>query len=155
MDYDETKALSRKAQVCKMPHYCHRREHVMENYYLEEGEENLKDEFCSVCDTYEQRKVATKKHSFLVVAFGISRAYGGPEEGGWWYDITEVIEVRRAFGFKDGFAHAKELRNKHAQPEYNRYSMANHGEPDVYIRCVYSEDDPRMPKETTERPRYE
>ncbi len=120
--------------------------------YLERhGTELRENGKCDVCDMYEKRKAAVaqgKQPSFLIVAWGTSRAYGGPEEGGWWYDIDTVLEVRRAFTFEEGLRHARELREEYPQPRYNRFSCANRGEDDVYIRCVYAENDPRMPEDS-------
>lgn len=114
---------------------------------------------CAVCDMYEARKEAVAKGKmlpFLIVVTGTSRHYGGPEEGGWWYDRDEVLEVRRAFTFEQGLRHARELREEYPAPRYNRFSCANRGEPDVHIRCVYGENDPRFPQDSPPgRPRYE
>lgn len=27
-----------------------------------------------------------------VNVYAVDRAYGGPEEGGWWYDVGEILE---------------------------------------------------------------
>lgn len=32
-------------------------------------------------------------NSFVVAFYEIDRAYGGPEEGGWWYDCGTLIRV--------------------------------------------------------------
>jgi hypothetical protein len=34
---------------------------------------------------------------FYVNVYDLSRHYGGPEEGGWWYDAGDVIEVHGPF----------------------------------------------------------
>lgn len=105
---------------------------------------------CEVCNMYEKRKADVakgKQPSFLIVAYGVTRIYLGPEEGGTWDDATEVLEVRKAYTFEQGLKHARELREEYPQPRYDRHSCANRGEPDIYIRCVYSEADPRMPKD--------
>ena len=70
---------------------------------------------------------------FYVVAYGISRHYGGPEEGGWWYDWHEVLEVHRVFDFQQGIRAAHKLKENHGAPKYNRFSAANRGEQDVVI----------------------
>jgi hypothetical protein len=83
---------------------------------------------------------------FLVVCYGVDRVYGGPEEGGWYYDRTTVLEVRRAFTFAGGLRAARELRDEHPTCPRGRHSVI--GGTDTYVRCVYSENDPRMPEDT-------
>lgn len=113
---------------------------------------------CQVCDLYEKRQAHLREgrvDPFYLVVSGTSRHYGGPEEGGWWYNWTEILEVRRAFTFQEGLRQARELRDKYPQPKYDIYSCANDGEPNTEITLCYGEADPRWPHESTERPRYE
>ena len=134
-----------------------------EDYIKEKGSPSsyeLKENgVCEVCDLHDKRVEALAQGRmlpFLVVATGTSRHYGGPEEGGWWYDRESVLEVRRAFTLEQGLRHMRELRESYPQPRYNRFSCANRGEPETHIRCVYGELDPRMPQESPPgRPRYE
>lgn len=125
-----------------------------DRYYLEMHH----DATCRVCDAYEARQrdmSSGKQPAFFIVAYGVSRHFGGREEGGWWYDNVNVIEVRKAFTLRDGLRHAHELKAEYEQPRYNRFSAANRGEPDIYIRCVYSMNDPRMPQDKVGDERYE
>lgn len=39
--------------------------------------------------------MATK---FAVAVYMQDRAYGGPEEGGWWYDCGQLVRTMRVFG---------------------------------------------------------
>ncbi len=113
---------------------------------------------CLVCNMYDKRQAdlkAGKVRPFYLVVEGTSRHYGGPEEGGWWYDWHEVLEVRKAFTLEQGLFHARKLREQYPQPRYNRFSCANRGESDTRIVLCYGEDDPRWPTESTQRPRYE
>ncbi len=32
----------------------------------------------------------TRRTRFVVAFYEVGRAYGGPEEGGWWYDTDEL-----------------------------------------------------------------
>jgi hypothetical protein len=36
--------------------------------------------------------------TFLVAVYLQYRAYGGPEEGGWWFDCGEHVRTMRVFG---------------------------------------------------------
>lgn len=113
---------------------------------------------CKVCDMYDARQRGLKEgrvQPFYMVVEGTSRHYGGPEEGGWWYDWHEVLEVRQAFTLAGALKQMRELRDNYPQPRYNRYSCANRGEADTRIVLCYGEDDPRWPTETKQRPRYE
>ncbi len=40
---------------------------------------------------------AIVRTTYVVAAYEIDRAYGGPEEGGWWFDTGELIRVLRVF----------------------------------------------------------
>ncbi len=35
--------------------------------------------------------------TFLVAAYEVNRCYGGPEEGGWWFDAGELIRILKVF----------------------------------------------------------
>jgi hypothetical protein len=50
------------------------------------------------------RRIRSPKRTKLVVAtYLVDRAYGGPEEGGWWYRRGELIAVDGTF-FRDDSA---------------------------------------------------
>jgi len=34
---------------------------------------------------------------WFVAVYMVDKAYGGPEEGGWWYDVGELVRVSRLF----------------------------------------------------------
>lgn len=89
---------------------------------------------------------------FYVVASNVSRCYGGPEEGGWYYDWTSILEVRKVWDWKGALKAMRELRDKYPQPRYNRHSVLGH-EGDYFINMCYDVD--QFPRESTERPRYE
>lgn len=125
-----------------MKHYCERKH----------------GEVCEICDAREARRAAAKAGRMLpyyIIAEGISRHYGGHEEGGWWYDRCQILEVRKAYTFRQGLAHARELREMYPQPRYGRGSCANRGEPETVLRVVYGENDPRWPEESHGRPHYD
>lgn len=111
---------------------------------------------CLVCDMYEKRGAAIENNvcpPFLVVAYGISRHYGGPEEGGWYYDNTTILEVRKAYTWEQGVRQFRKLKEEYPTQRYGRGSVLGNGD-DVYVRCVYSEADPRFPQENHWRPHY-
>lgn len=166
-------------QICKRRHSCPIRDEQRQRQYTEAAwEEALapeqkipvlptydkswlsrqpeEPEPCYWCEAANARRRAVAEGRlppFYVLATGCSRHYGGPEEGGWWYDHVEILEVRMAFTWKRGLKHARELRDKYPQPRYGIGSCANRGEPEVSIRTYY--DESQFPEATHGRPRYE
>jgi hypothetical protein len=55
----------------------------------------------------------TKKRG-VILAYEIWRGYGGPEEGGWWYDAKAVLALRRARGKKRNRRVRREMRRRFA-----------------------------------------
>src|SRR5262245_8867054 len=41
------------------------------------------------------------KHRYLLAFYEIDRAYGGPEEGGWWFDTGQLVRVSKVFRSED------------------------------------------------------
>lgn len=39
--------------------------------------------------------------SFVVAIYDRNQAYGGPEEGGWWYECGDLVKVSRVFDDQD------------------------------------------------------
>ncbi len=39
--------------------------------------------------------------TYTVAFYEIDRAYGGPEEGGWWFDTGQFVRVSKAFKSED------------------------------------------------------
>ena len=81
------------------------------------------------------------------------RCYGGPEEGGWWYNFTETEEVFKFWTARDALAKIRELREEYCDPRYGIYSAANRGEPQYDFVVTH---DPSFweANETKERPYY-
>lgn len=89
--------------------------------------------------------------AFYVTAYAITRHYGGPEEGGWWYNWHQVIDEAGPFETDEEAEASREaLKTKHADVAHGDiYSMAG-----GVALAVYVEDTPRD-SESTERPHYE
>lgn len=107
-------------------------------------------------DSNEQEKsiigVTEERSLRYVNAYAVSRHYGGPEEGGWWYDAGSPLSSIAVYTDADEVA-AKALLLKTLGPEYehqrSRYSVI--GEDDLEI---YTEEKPAAAW-PTERPHYE
>jgi hypothetical protein len=41
----------------------------------------------------------TARREWVVALYETNRAYGGPEEGGWWYDVGKILDRARARRF--------------------------------------------------------
>lgn len=96
---------------------------------------------------------------FYVVAYAVERRYGGPEEGGWWYDTGSVIHVSYVpVQTTDRAALLTELRDEYARvearlrPAYGNDDRGDvHGGPDLNV-CIKTHWPTDFP---AERPHYE
>ena len=108
--------------------------------------------------TLTSRTIAVESHlvqdaPYFVNVYEVSRSYGGPEEGGWWYTCGTVIESRFVGVGHNGLVTAENLVDQ------LRSVYPDNG---TYTSVVYSGGDYRMeisnrPGENfpTERPYYE
>ncbi|MFZ9889735.1 MAG: hypothetical protein ACO3JL_19745 [Myxococcota bacterium] len=99
------------------------------------------------------RQLQKSRYPLYVVAIGTDRRYGGPEEGGWWYDESYVLEVASCRGWRAALRAARSLKRDYPTCPYGRFSAA--GGTDVSIRltdCRAELDTWSMP---TPRPHYE
>ena len=54
--------------------------------------------------------MATNRTVYVVAVYLCDRAYGGPEEGGWWYDTGEMARIIRTFKDEErAVAHATRM----------------------------------------------
>jgi hypothetical protein len=89
---------------------------------------------------------------FFVTVRHLTRHYGGPEEGGWWYDRISNEEVHKVFGFDALFACLTRLGDEEYPPsKYGRGSvLGNAGDYEFHVGTAYEE----IPDEQLERPSY-
>lgn len=61
----------------------------------------------------------TEKGPFLVTEYEVARRYGGPEEGGWWYDDYQLTgkPSQKVATFQEAEALRDELERKLGQQE--------------------------------------
>lgn len=110
--------------------------------------EYYEEDTCRACTKAEQRiarnalvKTVGKVRPFYILGIRIHLVYGGPEEGGWWADCTEICEVRKAYDWRDGLKFARELKKEFRPDPRGRSSVI--GGPDGYvIVCRDVEDFP-------------
>lgn len=101
-----------------------------------------------------------EQQMYSVGMYYVTRHYGGPEEGGWWYDRHEFVRtVQKNYDNKKAALSAarrlnREARTLRLQPHGNyqgRYSVANNRD-----TVFYAEDAPGEHDDTDEpRPHYE
>ena len=96
--------------------------------------------------------MATK---FIVATYLCDRAFGGPEEGGWYYDCGELVRVHRIFGNEDAAYDFAARMNRTLDATINRdrpkiSSVLSEGR---FYACVHENNAPKYYPE--ERPHYE
>jgi hypothetical protein len=87
----------------------------------------------------------------FIVVLGIDRCFGGPEEGGWYYDWVNVEETRRVWDWKTARQAIRELREEYPDPKYGRGSVL--GGTDIDIRLTTDVEEIET-WQSTERPTY-
>ena len=109
----------------------------------------------------QQEEVPAKRgdrHNYFVAVYLADRAYGGPEEGGWWYDCGELVRVVRLFRTEESACEYarrlnRKLRSRRVGPNVGRrekWSMASDGE---YEAHAYTDFAPQCFPDR--RPHYE
>lgn len=106
---------------------------------------------CEVCeerykDEDEARQVVCFPNGDKVVwvaVYELNRVSGGPEEGGWWYNTGDMVELLAATNIEEGNTLAADLRIGKYKDEDgpNLYSVAYRG--GNYAVNVY--DDGKIP----------
>ncbi len=107
---------------------------------------------CTCCEI-KQAKDNTRQGVFFVASIGISRCYGGPEEGGWWYDWCDVHEIEQVESWQGGMEVIRTLRGEHPTQQYDRHSVLGNGEDTEIILARTRAEIERY--QSTERPHYE
>lgn len=93
-------------------------------------------------ETYLEPKPEVPK--FFCVAIGLEdRAYGGPEEGGWWYDTFEPLDeyahmTKIVITAEEAYRHRDELRQWIVSEKLNEgrrptSSVLSEGQYDVHV----------------------
>lgn len=88
-----------------------------------------------------------RKLVYVAVA-RVERHYGGPQEGGWWYDTQEVLEQHRVQYCRVEYMKAKLMAKYGPSPRPDRYSVCG-----TYDIVAWWDDEPI--KSDFSRPGYE
>lgn len=99
------------------------------------------------------KKNKSKAKSHYVAKLGIDRCYGGPEEGGWWYDWTHVQEIWTTGSRSAAKRLIESLRKEEDKykPRHDRFSVL--GGTDISFVRARSLSEVQS-HQTTHRPRY-
>lgn len=96
--------------------------------------------------------------SHIVAVYEVDRRFGGPEEGGWWYDAGQLAKIVKVFRSEDlSRAYCRRLnarlRSRSIGPNAGRRELSSVLSEGVVCACVYEDQAPDHFPET--RPRYE
>lgn len=96
--------------------------------------------------------------SYLVAVYNADRAWGGNEEGGWWYDTGELLRVVKAFrneGRADDYCYRlnQKLKSRTFGPNRGRRDISSVLSDGVYTAEVHENFAPKFYPERT--PHYE
>ena len=95
---------------------------------------------------------------FIVAVYEVNRCYGGPEEGGWWYDAGQLIRQMRQFRNEDqAYEYSRRLnrrlRSRNFGPNQGRRELSSVLSDGEYQACVWEDHAPKFYPEV--RPHYE
>jgi len=90
----------------------------------------------------------TDTKNIYVNVYEITRCYGGPEEGGWWYDTGVTLISEEVSNMEEAYNRRLELLEDYPRTD-RRYSVLGGDDYDILIEDTPGEDFPAY------RPRYE
>ena len=85
-------------------------------------------------DTASTSTSTSNASPLVVVLLALDRCYGGPEEGGWWWDRCEIVQYAVRDGWQAALATARAMRDDNPSSRFGRYSAA--GGTDYAVRVV-------------------
>jgi len=88
------------------------------------------------------------RRPWYVNVYAVSRHYGGPEEGGWWYDSGDPVASTPYFTKADAYAARDAARERFVRTD-KRYSVNGGEDWTVAVERQFAAEYP------TTRPRYE
>lgn len=99
-----------------------------------------------------------ERHTWIVAVYNAELGYGGPEEGGWWFDTGELVRIVRTTAGEDrAYAYARKLNSKLRSREFgpnkgrrDKSSVLSDG---FYEAMVYRDNAPKSFPD--HRPHYE
>lgn len=80
-----------------------------------------------------------------VNVYSVTRHYGGPEEGGWWYNAGEPIESRLIADEDEAYELRDALREKHGEGVGNIYSVLGGVKISIFVQDHFARPWPEGP----------
>lgn len=95
--------------------------------------------------------------TFAVAVYSLHRYYGGPEEGGWWYDTRELVAVAPADTAEDAHKLAEELREGRFKDTGRQLDSVLFGgsEEDAAYSLMHFEPGEKIPHDRSDGSHYE
>lgn len=69
---------------------------------------------------------------YYINVYSVERMYGGPEEGGWWYDLGEPVLSRKTKSYRKAVRMAERLKKRWPKTD-SRYSVLGGEDYSIYI----------------------
>jgi len=76
-------------------------------------------------DLYKTHQMSKSEKPVYVSVYEVSRAYGGPEEGGWWYDDYSLESSKKFYDRSEAEAFANTLENGIEQSGANEEDISS------------------------------
>lgn len=88
------------------------------------------------------------RNFFLVAVYLEDLRYGGPEEGGWWYKVGQLVRVVKGFNNEasaNAYCHRlnTKLESRDFGPNRNRHDMSSVLSTGEYWAQVYADQAPK------------
>jgi hypothetical protein len=99
-----------------------------------------------------------ERHTWIVAVYDTALAYGGPEEGGWWYDTGSLVRIVFATPSEDAaYSYSRKLNNRLRSrvfgPNQGRRDKSSVLSDGFFEACVYQDHAPKGYPDV--RPHYE
>lgn len=84
---------------------------------------------------------------YVVAVYDVGLSYGGPEEGGWWYDAGSLVRVCRVFRSEDrAYAYCRRLNARLSSrvfgPNVGRYPKSSVLSDGQFEACTFEDTAP-------------
>lgn len=106
----------------------------------------------------QEQQERRERHTYIVAVYDAALGYGGPEEGGWWFDTGSLVRVCKTFSNQErAYAYSRrlnaKLNNREWGPNQGRYEKSSCASDGWYQAEVHEDFAPKGYPER--RPHYE
>ena len=85
----------------------------------------------ALAEAFIHRLTERLERGFVVQMYEVGRAYGGPEEGGWWYDFGEPRDHWFRTTLSEAITLKQELTEVYGDPRAEDYHLAIRFDQDI------------------------